>query len=57
MTKLPLIYDSCIETLKEASWDEDNDVYVSNSDLEVYNFDKVKVINGKLVGQQLFEVM
>ena len=40
--KLSLLYDSCIETLKETSWDEDNDIYVSTSELEVYNFDKVK---------------
>lgn len=42
MKELPLSYDSCIETLKETSWDDDNDIYVSSSDLEVYNFDKVK---------------
>ena len=42
MKKLPLLYDSCIETLGKTSWDEDNDIYVSSSNLEVYNFDEVK---------------
>ena len=32
------------ETVKDISYDEDNNEYMSESELEAYNFDKVKKI-------------
>ena len=35
-------YNNCKETIKEISKDSKNDEYMSESEYEIYNFDKVK---------------
>lgn len=42
INKLSLDYGDCLATLKSTSYDDSNNIYMTESSLEVFDFDKVK---------------
>ena len=48
-------YNNCKETIKEISKDSKNDEYMSESEYEIYNFDKIKTLylNGLKLSEEV----